>query len=120
MPLKFERSTPSTMISGDELSVNVLTPRMKRSEKSSPGAPLRCVAMSPGMRPTSMLLMLACGVWTRSSIEMVAIAAVTLSFRCLPYPTTTTSLSMTASSFMTIVMSDAAGPTLYSRGLNPR
>ena len=65
--LNVAASMPSTIINGADGSnnsvdwANVPTPRILNVEASWPGAPLFCTERSPGIRPTSALLIFACG-----------------------------------------------------------
>ena len=90
--------TPSTTTSG-LLLFNVLIPRIRSAEPSYPGSLLGVIVTRPGNRPAKLLLTLVAGDFTRSVPLMLLTDPVRVAFFCVPYPTTTTSVSACANPF---------------------
>ena len=83
-------SSPSIRTSAELLAPNVPIPRTQNSEIFFPGSPLLWTPITPATRPASVLTMFVAGL-TNSSGLIVVMAPATLTLRCEPIPTTTTS-----------------------------
>ena len=83
-------------IRGSVVPLKVAAPRIQKFAPSAPGSPVRCIEITPAIRPANDVLRLLEG--TRSSAGLMdCTAPTTLAFFCVPNPTTTTSSRLWAS-----------------------
>ena len=92
-------STPSNTIKTPVASPKVDLPRIQKSAPSAPGCPLRCIAITPAIRPAKLVLKLEEGTFN-SAGRTCWIDPTIVSFFCVaPNAVTTTSSSDFVSSF---------------------
>ena len=84
-------STPSNTIKTPVASPKVDLPRIQKSAPSAPGCPLRCIAITPAIRPAKLVLKLEEGTFN-SAGRTCWIDPTIVSFFCVaPNAVTTTS-----------------------------